>query len=297
MGRNVEVEAASYRPIASKHKPSNQIRMRIRVASRTDKGRVRKNNEDSLLVRPSVMDAGVKEGKEAIDVCPEGAVFAVADGMGGHLAGEVASMLAIEAIEEMLDMGVFQSGITEKEIWGLLDLVFMNAHTSLIERGKEDPRTEGMGTTLVMGLIREMTLYVAWLGDSRCYLYRKGSGLDCITKDHTCVQMLVEARRITMYQAFDHPGSNIITRSLICVDGDDSRPDQATVKLEKGDRLLFCSDGLNGMLRDWEIEAIFADGKDGRDCVGRLIASVNDKGGKDNVTVVLVDVLSDQFIE
>ena len=113
---------------------------------------------------------------------------------------------------------------------------------------------------------------------------------DLITKDHTYVQMLVDAGRITMDQAIDHPGSNIITRSLMCVDGDDSRPDQATVKLEKKDRLLFCSDGLNGMLRDREIEEILADEKDTRDCMVRLVVSANDKGGKDNVTGVLVDL-------
>lgn len=262
----------------------------ISAASLTDKGRKRKNNEDSLLARLCLHDATITEKMGILDTGPSGAVFAVADGMGGHLAGEVASMLAIEAIEEMIDGGAFKPGIPETQIRQRMVQIFLNAQDLLIERGKEDPRTEKMGTTLVVGLIRDSTLHLAWLGDSRCYLYRRGSGLASLSKDHSYVQMLVDAGRITMDQAFDHPGSNIITRSLMCLEGDDVTPDYRAVPLQQGDRMLFCSDGLNGMLRDQEIDAILSVEKNPRGCVDRLVSTANEKGGKDNISVIVVDV-------
>jgi serine/threonine protein phosphatase PrpC len=264
--------------------------MRISAASITDKGKKRKNNEDSLLVRLSLHDAQITEKQRIVDPGPSGAVFAVADGMGGQLAGEVASMLAIDAIEEMIDGGAFKPGISETQIRHLMDQIFLNAHDLLIERGKEDPSTEKMGTTLVVGLIRDSILHLAWLGDSRCYLYRRGSGLAYLSKDHSYVQMLVDAGRITMDQAFDHPGSNIITRSLMCLEGDDVTPDYRAVPLQQGDRMLFCSDGLNGMLRDQEIEAMLSAEQDVRGCAHRLVSAANEKGGKDNISVIVVEV-------
>ena len=147
-----------------------------------------------------------------------------------------------------------------------------------------------MGTTLVVGLIRDSTLHLAWLGDSRCYLYRRGAGLAYLSKDHSYVQMLVDAGRITMDEAFDHPGLNIITRSLMCLEGDDVTPDYRAVPLQQGDRMLFCSDGLNGMLRDQEIDAILSAEKNPRGCVDRLVSTANEKGGKDNISVIVVDV-------
>ena len=205
-------------------------------------------------------------------------------------AGEVASMLAIEAIEDVLEKDVFTSGMSDQEISIQFDQLFLNAHQSLMERGEEDPRTDGMGTTLVVGLLMDMHLHLAWLGDSRCNLYRAGPGFEYISRDHSYVQMLVDAGRITHEQAFDHPGSNIITRSLMCVAGDDPTPEHKTIKLEVGDRLLFCSDGLNGMLRDREIAQIMAEEQDTRGCVQRLVSAANDRGGKDNISVVLVDL-------
>ena len=267
-----------------------QYRMMLCAASITDRGRVRKHNEDSLLVRLNLKDPGVMERNGFVETATDGALFAVADGMGGHFAGEVASMLAIEAIEDLLEKDVFTSGMSDQEIRTQFDQLFLNARQSLMERGEEDPRTDGMGTTLVVGLLMDMHLHLAWLGDSRCNLYRAGPGFEYISRDHSYVQMLVDAGRITHEQAFDHPGSNIITRSLMCVAGDDPTPEHKTIKLEVGDRLLFCSDGLNGMLRDREIAQIMAEEQDTRGCVQRLVSAANDRGGKDNISVVLVDL-------
>ena len=266
--------------------------MTIRTAWQTDKGMLRKNNEDNLLARPNLYDAGSSNRKGALPVGKEGALFAVADGMGGLQAGEVASSLAIEALEEMIDMRGIGEDTAEKELKGTLGLAFMNAHTSLLERAEEDPAAAGMGTTLVVGYVRDGWLHAAWLGDSRCYRYRKGSGLECLTKDHSYVQLLVDEGHISMEEAFDHPRSNIVTRSLICREDDDTMPDYASHRLEAGDRLLFCSDGLNGMLRDHEIEEILAKEADTDACVKKCVREANRKGGKDNITVVLVDVVS-----
>jgi protein phosphatase len=265
--------------------------MKINVAAKTDKGRKRKNNEDSMLVRPSLNDEDITEKMGGISIEHPGALFAVADGMGGHLAGEVASMLAIEAIEESVESGVFKSESSDAEIREIMENIFLKAQNSLIERAKEDPRTEKMGTTLVIGIISQQTLHVAWLGDSRCYHYRSGSRLNCVTKDHNYAQMLVDAGRITMDQAFEQPGSSIITRSLICIEGDDPTPDYRNMEIGESDRILFCSDGLNGMLRDQEIEKILETEKDTRTCVVKLVSAANEKGGKDNISAVLVDVI------
>jgi serine/threonine protein phosphatase PrpC len=270
--------------------------MRIRVASLSDKGRIRMNNEDDMLACSSVKDARMVGARDPVEVGPDGALFAVADGMGGLAAGEVASMLAIEAIEEMLEADAFVS-LPEKGIRGIMDLVFNSAHESMIEREREDPRTHGMGTTLVMGLVRNSMLYVAWMGDSRCYLYRKSSGLECVTRDHSLVQLLVDTGEVTYDEAFSHPKSNIITRSLPGAEGEEPMPDHAARKLETGDRILFCSDGLNGMLRDGEIGEMLAEGRETADCAGRLVYAANAKGGRDNITVVLVDVLDEGYGE
>jgi protein phosphatase len=200
--------------------------------------------------------------------------------------------LAIEAIKEMRDHDFFPPEIHEKLIRGHLDLTFMHAQTTIDEHGKENPDSGGMGTTLVVGYFKDNNLHVAWLGDSRCYVYRKGVGLRCITRDHSYVQTLVDEGRITMDEAFDHPGSNIITRCLQCIEDNDSFPDHVLHKLESGDRVLFCSDGLNTMLRDVEISEILAAEPDTRSCTELLVSRANDKGGKDNVTVIMVDVMS-----
>jgi protein phosphatase len=264
--------------------------MKMKITSRTDKGLVRKHNEDDLLVRPCTKDNGPAESTDLLELGMDGVMLAVADGMGGHLAGEVASMLVIRAIDELMDMNLFHPGIPENEMRDLLVLVFRKAHTALIEREKSDQDTKGMGTTLVMGFIGNMSLHLAWLGDSRCYLYRRGSGLVCLTKDHTYVQMLVDAGVITLDEAFDHPGSNIITRSLMCEEADDPKPDQLILALKDSDRILLCSDGLNAMLRDHEIGEILATEADTHACADRLILAANTKGGSDNITVVLADL-------
>jgi protein phosphatase len=264
--------------------------VQLKVFSKTDKGRIRDGNEDSMLVYPHLPDLGNKD-EDPIEVLTQGAIFAVADGMGGMQAGEIASGLVIDTLKDMLSNGFFLSEIHEKKIKGHMKATFMNAQISIEERGKKDPSTLGMGTTLVVGYIRDSNLHVAWLGDSRCYIYRKGVGLKCITRDHSFVQKFVDEGLITMDEAFDHPGSNIITRCLQCVEDNDPFPDHALLKLEFRDRILFCSDGLNTMLRDAEIGEILAADEGIRSCTELLVSSAIEKGGRDNITVILVDVI------
>lgn len=266
--------------------------MNIRLSFLTDKGRVREHNEDNLLVRiqwerPSEDPVS---GGPLIDVPSKGCVFAVADGMGGAQAGEVAALVAMNSVDRILDTYVSDPP-KEEEIHTMLARVYLHAYASLLGLGEQHPHLRGMGTTLVMGLLVNERLYLSWLGDSRCYLYRKGEGLRQLTKDHSYVQTLVDAGEITQEEAFFHPESNIVTRVLICEEGDDPIPDIAIEPLQDGDRLLFCSDGLNGMLEDRDIALILSMQEDTEACLRQMVDEANERGGKDNITAILVDVI------
>ena len=267
--------------------------MKIKIASGTHRGRVRKANEDSLLVRHLAKGTSKIKRSHPFRVDEFGVLLAVADGMGGMKGGKTASNLAIHAIEEILNTFEFTTNPGTEEIRKLLDHIFLKAQALINEHGLKEPKHASMGTTLVVGLVKDKDAHVAWLGDSRCYHYNSYSGLKCLTADHSYVQMLLNDEVITKEEAFEHPFSNIILRGLTCSGKTENYPDHIFIKLQQGERLLFCSDGLNGMLRDVEIERILANEPDIYACLQQCISSANENEGRDNITVILVDVFID----
>ena len=225
---------------------------------RTDIGKLRKQNEDA---------AWFDEAR---------AVFAVADGMGGHLAGEVASRMAIEAVQRMA---------RENERPGIAALreAVACAHETILAHAQDHIECTGMGTTLSVLWLGENYAYIAHVGDSRIYRLREGS-LTQITQDHSLVEELVRAGLITREQARTHPRRNIITRALGT--HGENEPDMLVTDVQDGDVFLLCTDGLTGMVPDDEIERTL------RDCgmeaaADRLLALALDAGGRDNVTLIL----------
>ena len=225
---------------------------------RTDIGKLRKQNEDA---------AWFDEAR---------AVFAVADGMGGHLAGEVASRMAIEAVQRMA---------RENERPGIAALreAVACAHETILAHAQDHIECAGMGTTLSVLWLGENYAYIAHVGDSRIYRLREGS-LTQITQDHSLVEELVRAGLITREQARTHPRRNIITRALGT--HGENEPDLLVTDVQDGDVFLLCTDGLTGMVPDDEIERTL------RDCgmeaaADRLLALALDVGGRDNVTLIL----------
>ena len=227
---------------------------------RTDIGKLRKQNEDA---------AWFDEAR---------AVFAVADGMGGHLAGEVASRMAIEAVQRMA---------RENERPGIAALreAVACAHETILAHAQDHIECAGMGTTLSVLWLGENYAYIAHVGDSRIYRLREGS-LTQITQDHSLVEELVRAGLITREQARTHPRRNIITRALGT--HGENEPDLLVTDVQDGDVFLLCTDGLTGMVPDDEIERTL------RDCgieaaADRLLALALDAGGRDNVTLILCE--------
>ena len=225
---------------------------------RTDIGKLRKQNEDA---------AWFDEAR---------AVFAVADGMGGHLAGEVASRMAIEAVQRMA---------RENERPGIAALreAVACAHETILAHAQDHIECAGMGTTLSVLWLGENYAYIAHVGDSRIYRLREGS-LTQITQDHSLVEELVRAGLITREQARTNPRRNIITRALGT--HGENEPDLLVTDVQDGDVFLLCTDGLTGMVPDDEIERTL------RDCgieaaADRLLALALDAGGRDNVTLIL----------
>jgi serine/threonine protein phosphatase PrpC len=229
----------------------------------TDAGKVRQNNEDALLVG---------EGKDET-------LFAVADGIGGFEAGEVASRIAVEALRE-LEPGVpFEAAIGE-------------ANRRILAVGRGDERLSGMGTTIVAvrfgGTLERPVAEVAHVGDSRAYLLR-GGNLRPLTEDHSLVAELVRSGDLTRDQAAEHPQKNLITRAL----GAEAEVDvdTAILPVEAGDRILLCSDGLSDMVPEARISEILAESPDDPETPARrLLSAALDAGGADNVTVVVVDL-------
>jgi PPM family protein phosphatase len=239
------------------------------AAGGTDVGRLRRGNEDNLHL----------DGASGL--------FLVADGMGGHAAGEVASQLATQTLSEVLPRVLTESP-DESAVHVALRQSVLLAHNRILQRCDEDPRTRGMGTTLTCCVLTgEGRCQVAHIGDSRLYRYR-GNVLEQLTHDHTWVQQEVDAGRLEASAARKHPLSHIVTRVL----SDDVTPavDIFTTEASAGDLLVLCTDGLYNMIADDEITEILRQGAHLSEQVQSLINTANRAGGADNITVVLVRI-------
>jgi protein phosphatase len=239
--------------------------IQLRAGGATDIGRVRTSNQDQLLVTAEL--------------------FAVADGMGGHAAGEVASLTAVEALKA----AYANNGGTE----GLVAAAHQ-ANRSIWERAQGNPELHGMGTTLVaVALVNEDNedrLAIINVGDSRVYLLRQGE-LEQLTTDHSLVQELVDDGQLSELEATVHPQRHVLTRAL-GVDSDVSVDVLQLLPL-KGDRLLLCSDGLSRELNDSQVASILRRLGDPDDAARELVAAAKNRGGNDNITVVIIDVVDD----
>ena len=221
-----------------------------------------------------------------------GTLLIVCDGMGGMKAGEVASRLAVETIEGWFTPERLTSEVV-KDPLGYLKQSIVGADINIKNYSKNHPDsdTEGMGSTVVLTWLLGEKAYVAWCGDSRAYRYNPQLGLERLSHDHSLVQSWVDAGQITEEQAFDHPQSNIITRSL----GDPkgvAEPDAAEYTLYNNDVYLLCSDGLCGTLRDSEIEKILSENNDLLQCCEQLWQADKAAGWSDNVTTAMAQVIS-----
>jgi len=254
--------------------------MGLAAAGRTDVGRRRDHNEDSLLVD---LDHGL---------------CVVADGMGGHQAGEVASRLAVEVLEELFA----RTNADPEATWPLprqpgesttshaLRLALRAANQRIFNAAGESGR-QGMGTTCVAACVEsDGRGAVAWVGDSRAYRWRDGFLLP-LTEDHSLVNELIAAGRLSPDSASRYPYRNVITRALGTAG--DVEVDVEPFQLQSGDLLLLCSDGLNGMLEDEAIGALLADAAPLPELCDRLVDAANAAGGNDNITVVLMRWSSD----
>lgn len=253
-------------------------------------------NEDNYLVDDSLSANSLGNfitDKETI-LSDKGALFVVADGMGGVKAGEVASELVIETVKEHFTTQSLTEDImaTESARRKYLKDTIIAADQRVKAAGKDNPACEGMGSTIVIAWLFKDCLSVAWVGDSRAYRYSPVSGLEQLSHDHSYVQELVDKGLLLPEYAFDHPDGNIITRSL----GDyrkKVKPDSKSWKVNEKDIFLFCSDGLCGVVRDEEIEDIISHNNESMlQCQQALWAAAENAGWYDNMTTILCEVLS-----
>lgn len=225
----------------------------------SSKGNVRKNNEDNYLLRK--------------DPCP---VIVVADGMGGHRAGDVASQMAVDIIKK------YEFNLNENildEINNLINII----NKKIIKKGEDNPEYKGMGTTLSLALIYDNKIYIGHIGDSRIYLFREEE-LKKITTDDSLVNELIESGRLNPNEAFDHPQKHILTQAL-GIDRD-IKIETNEISLKENDLLLFCTDGLTDMIREENIEGIISNHSDLNTITQKLGKKALENGGSDNITLI-----------
>lgn len=239
--------------------------MKYTWATATDVGHVREGNEDSV----SPADDGAGSGPM---------VIAIADGMGGHVGGEVASRLAIDAA---IDPPAQASITTSERIAA--------GNEAVIAKSADDPGLAGMGTTLTLGVFdTDGMMRIGHVGDSRLYLLRDGD-LRQLTTDHTWVMEMQIRGQLSPEQAANHPRRHLLTRVLGMPQVE---VESAEVELQDGDRVMLCSDGLTTMLSDESVQTILLQAETPSDAVWALVEAANAAGGYDNTTVAVVDVAS-----
>jgi PPM family protein phosphatase len=253
-----------YRPFQHLH---------LSIAQRTDVGRQRYHNEDNVAyIVP----------KDAMLQAKKGALFIVADGMGGHAAGEVASEMAVSTVSTLY----YQDDNSDVAASLLRSIKYTNA--AIYQRAREQVEHNGMGTTCVAAVLLDDRAYIANVGDSRAYLVRRG-WVRQISQDHSWVAQQIRTGAMTEAEARTHQLRNMITRSLGSLP--EVEVDIFLEQVQEGDTLVLCSDGLSGMISNSEIAQI-VERYSPQECVHRLIERANAHGGTDNITVLVARILS-----
>lgn len=265
--------------------------MKIEIVAKTDIGKEREQNEDAFVICPDLSHPNWEKNEDCIELGPYGTVLAVADGMGGQNAGEVASTLAMTSIQKSFSTASIDSIVSsDEQIKEFLKTLVKNADEIINTEMCERPETQGMGTTIVICWILKEKTYVAWCGDSRCYVYHPHSGLRALTKDHSYVQELVDKGKITEKEAFSHPDNHIITRGLGGFDAE-SIPDIVSCPTQPGNVFLLCSDGLCGYCTNKDIEkTIKLHYPIVSECCNTLVKMALDAGGYDNICIAMASV-------
>jgi protein phosphatase len=273
--------------------PARRRGLRVTSFGRTDQGRVRPANEDQFLIAVLTRALQVQQTSLSQDgvQCsgPQGYLFVVADGMGGHAAGEQASALAVGAIEKfLLDAFNWCIQLRGKDEDGLLvefQEALKQADARMFQETRRHPELRGMGTTLTLAYFLDDELFVAHAGDSRCYLLRNGL-LYRLTHDHTLVAEMVQRGVLQPDEAARHTYRHVITN---VVGGSDPgvKVELHKLPVDAGDRLLLCSDGLTEMVGDEEVLNILRAQADPAAACDHLVRRANEQGGKDNITVVV----------
>lgn len=241
----------------------------MKTYSVTDIGKKRKMNQDYVYCR-----------KERIGMLPN--LFIVADGMGGHNAGDFASRFAVEEFVHQVEEG------EQKTLIQTMEEAVHRANRLLIEQAQGRPELKGMGTTFVAATIDGEDMYIANIGDSRLYLIGREE-ISQITQDHSLVEEMIRRGELRREEARFHPNKNVITRAMGA--NVDVIPDFFEVRLNGGDIVLLCSDGLSNMMDDREIFSVVRENREDVDKAGsELLRLANEHGGRDNISIVLVSV-------
>lgn len=241
-------------------------------AAASDIGLTRKNNEDSyaIVTRGAPMPCGL----------------IVADGMGGHRRGELASRIAVDYATEQIS-SLMEGDLDRAQLPRILADICEKANIKVFLGSLESEENRGMGTTLTIALAFPDQLTLAHVGDCRAYLFRDNT-LVQLTVDHTLVQEMIDAGSLKASESASHPRRNVLTRALGAPEY--MQADTLSIPLTRGDRVLLCTDGLHGFVDDDVIRSVLKKEKTPQKAVGRLIELANEQGGEDNVTVLIVDI-------
>ncbi len=269
--------------------------MKIRILAQTDIGLERFDNEDAFIFCPAL-------DKQIWDESPDryiyngqlGTLAVIADGMGGENAGETASKIAIDAIKSQFNPTQIETAVHSTEaVCGFLEKVILNANKAIMKRVELDPATIGMGTTIVLLWLIENKAYIAWCGDSRCYVFNPKNGLTSLSKDHSLVQELIDKGELSVDGSFNHPDNSIVTRCLGDLDVSNS-PEVRVYDVCSNDTFVLCSDGLCGYCKDKTIEkTLYSSMSNLGTCCQALMDLALKAGGHDNITILLLSVVDD----
>ncbi len=236
--------------------------------SLSDLGKTRPNNEDFATT----------------ELYNDYAILILADGMGGHSGGEIASDIAVKSAMEYIKSKL-EKNLSSKEILSVLREAVKKANEEVYKASENDKELFGMGTTIDICVIKEKDVFIAHVGDSRVYKITKKGEIEKITRDHSLVEYMVETGAITPEEAAHHPQKNIITRAL------GTNPlveaDTFTTQIDKSDKLLLCTDGLTNMVEEERIADLLSQSKSPDSAAKSLVEEANKKGGTDNITVIV----------